>query len=116
LDYSHKDEAVVQRVREMWDQNFMQKEMLATLQAEGYNVSASGLMRLRFKHNLHLKSVNSAKPALDAPGSEGDELTGHEAEAEDIVRFPSSVPTRCLTVLQDVSTTSVTSRKCSAAD
>ncbi|KAF2150645.1 hypothetical protein K461DRAFT_270062 [Myriangium duriaei CBS 260.36] len=66
LDYSHRDEVVVQRVREMWDQNYMQKEMLSTLQAEGHNVSASGLMRLRFKHGLHLKSASQVRAAVDA--------------------------------------------------
>lgn len=47
---------MVQRVREMWELNTMQKDMLSTLRAEGFNVTESGLMRLRIKHGLQLKS------------------------------------------------------------
>lgn len=87
LDYCHRDEAVVQRVREMWDQNYMQKEMLATLQAEGYNVSSSGLMRLRFKHGLHLKNVNQTRSSITGQVGEGEadvhQKTDHEDDTND---------------------------------
>ncbi|PNS19477.1 hypothetical protein CAC42_7321 [Sphaceloma murrayae] len=76
LDYSHKDEAVVQRVREMWEKNVMQKDMLPILQAEGYHVTESGLMRLRFKHGMHLKSANLVRNAMAESANDAAETDG----------------------------------------
>ncbi|KAF4553385.1 Hypothetical protein D9617_7g031120 [Elsinoe fawcettii] len=84
LDYSHKDENVVQRVREMWEKNIMQKDMLPILQAEGYHVTESGLMRLRFKHGMHLKSSNLVRNALAGSETESASVPTAQSSANGV--------------------------------
>lgn len=52
---AHKDEELVARVKELWESNHGQKEMLTVLANEGFNVTESDLMRLRSKKGWLLR-------------------------------------------------------------
>ncbi|KAG8624687.1 hypothetical protein KVT40_007754 [Elsinoe batatas] len=99
-DYSHKDEAVVARVREMWERNVMQKDMLPILQAEGYNVTESGLMRLRFKHGMHLKTANLLGNAV----AEGTNDVSGAVEGIDAIATATTGAEPDLSLLTEAST------------
>lgn len=71
----------MQRVREMWEKNVMQKDMLLILHDEGYNVTESGLQRLRAKHNMHLKSANGVRAGTVPENVDIDESLIGEADS-----------------------------------
>lgn len=54
----HKDEELTARVKELWEQNVSQKEMLRIIQDEGFDVSERELMRLRGRHRWLLRAPN----------------------------------------------------------
>ncbi|KAJ9150300.1 Clr5 domain protein [Pleurostoma richardsiae] len=58
---SASDEALVARIKELWEQNLSQKQMLRTLtQKDGFNVSKRELVRIRTK-NRWLLRVNTSE-------------------------------------------------------
>jgi len=52
---AHKNPALVARLRELWEQNYTQKDMIDELQAEGYPISDRELIRLRLRLKLLLR-------------------------------------------------------------
>jgi hypothetical protein len=52
---AHKNEALVERLKTLWEQNYSQKDMVDTLQAEGYGISDRELIRLRLRLKLLLR-------------------------------------------------------------
>ncbi|KAG0651639.1 hypothetical protein D0Z07_2145 [Hyphodiscus hymeniophilus] len=58
---AHKNAALVQRVKELWDCNTSQREMLRTLNDEGYEIKERELMRVRAKNRWLLRVPNGMK-------------------------------------------------------
>lgn len=57
-----KNEALVQRVLELWRKNTSQKEMLLILQSEGFDIKDRELTRVRHNNQWRLRIANNAKP------------------------------------------------------
>ena len=58
---AHRNVDLVARVRELWENNYSQAEMLKTLNNEGFELKERELMRLRAKHRLLLRIPNGMK-------------------------------------------------------
>lgn len=52
---AHKNPALVTRVQALWEKNASQKEMLITLETEGFQINDRELMRLRRRFNWFLR-------------------------------------------------------------
>ncbi|KAJ4988838.1 hypothetical protein SVAN01_05645 [Stagonosporopsis vannaccii] len=52
---AHKNPALVARLQQLWEQNYSQKEMVDTLQGEGYQITDRELIRLRLRLKLLLR-------------------------------------------------------------
>ncbi|KAF2820212.1 hypothetical protein CC86DRAFT_360792 [Ophiobolus disseminans] len=52
---AHKNPALVARLHELWEQNYTQKDMVDTLQNEGFPISDRELIRLRLRLKLLLR-------------------------------------------------------------
>ncbi|KAL1642677.1 hypothetical protein SLS61_009611 [Didymella pomorum] len=52
---AHKNPALVARLQQLWEQNYTQKEMVDTLQDEGYQINDRELIRLRLRLKLLLR-------------------------------------------------------------
>lgn len=59
---AHRNEPLVSRVKELWEHNTSQKDMLRILQEEGYDIKERELMRVRAKHRWLLRVPNGMKP------------------------------------------------------
>lgn len=59
---AHRNVDLVQRVKELWEQNYSQRDMLKTLNDEGYDLKERELMRVRAKNRWLLRIPNGAKP------------------------------------------------------
>ncbi|KAL8784570.1 MAG: hypothetical protein Q9195_008995 [Heterodermia aff. obscurata] len=55
---AHKNEDLAIRVRELWEKNSSQAEMLQILESEGYSIKERELSRLRKKKGLHMRAAN----------------------------------------------------------
>ncbi|RKF54169.1 hypothetical protein OnM2_099041 [Erysiphe neolycopersici] len=58
---AHKNPALVKRVKELWDSNASQREMLQILNEEGFIIKERELMRVRAKNRWLLRVPNSVK-------------------------------------------------------
>jgi hypothetical protein len=58
---AHKNAALVQRVKQLWDCNTSQREMLRTLNEEGFDIKERELMRVRAKNRWLLRVPNGMK-------------------------------------------------------
>ncbi|QSZ37578.1 hypothetical protein DSL72_008676 [Monilinia vaccinii-corymbosi] len=58
---AHKNVALVQRVKELWDCNTSQREMLRILNEEGFDIKERELMRVRAKNRWLLRVPNGMK-------------------------------------------------------
>ncbi|KAH7086436.1 hypothetical protein FB567DRAFT_71123 [Paraphoma chrysanthemicola] len=52
---AHKNPVLVARLQELWEQNYTQKDMVDTLQAEGFPINDRELIRLRLRLKLLLR-------------------------------------------------------------
>ncbi|EXJ61936.1 hypothetical protein A1O7_02367 [Cladophialophora yegresii CBS 114405] len=64
-----RDDDLLERVKELWEANYSQRNMLQTLQAEGHDIKERELMRLRAKNRWLMRIPNGAK---QAPGDDTD--------------------------------------------
>ncbi|KAL2165575.1 hypothetical protein VTH06DRAFT_878 [Thermothelomyces fergusii] len=72
LNPAYKNERLVGRIRELWERNLSQKEMLALLAAEGYRVGEREVARIRARNGWLMKGkVGPAAPAAPVPGGGG---------------------------------------------
>lgn len=102
---AHKNAALVARVKELWDANTSQREMLRILNEEGFDIKERELMRVRAKNRWLLRVPNGMKSkkrdadqdvinqlqAALYPDRQDGEV---EEEAEDGTSMPASKPTR----------------------
>ncbi|KAF2839473.1 hypothetical protein M501DRAFT_1004114 [Patellaria atrata CBS 101060] len=58
---AHKNEALVARVKELWEHNTSQKDMLRALNDEGFEIKERELMRVRAKNRWLLRVPNGMK-------------------------------------------------------
>ncbi|KAL1794896.1 hypothetical protein ACET3X_006712 [Alternaria dauci] len=66
---AYKNPALVARLQQLWEQNYTQKDMVDTLQAEGYQINDRELLRLRLRLKLLLReSVARPKKQKTAGG------------------------------------------------
>ncbi|EXJ92587.1 hypothetical protein A1O3_01139 [Capronia epimyces CBS 606.96] len=56
-----RDEDLVDRVKELWEANYSQRNMLAVLHEEGHDIKERELMRLRAKNRWLMRIPNGAK-------------------------------------------------------
>lgn len=63
---AHKNTALVQRVKELWDCNTSQREMLRILNDEGYDIKERELMRVRAKNRWLLRVPNGKTKKRDS--------------------------------------------------
>jgi hypothetical protein len=76
---AHKNPALVARLQQLWEQNYTQKEMVDSLQDEGYQINDRELIRLRLRLKLLLrKSV----PRLKRTGDGGIQRKPREKKAK----------------------------------
>ncbi|CAN9156492.1 unnamed protein product [Alternaria alternata] len=66
---AYKNPALVARLQQLWEQNYTQKDMVDTLQTEGYQINDRELLRLRLRLKLLLReSVARPKKQKTAGG------------------------------------------------
>lgn len=53
-----EDEQLTERIRQLWERNTSQKEMLEILRGEGFEISDRGMMRIRSKNGWLLRIPN----------------------------------------------------------
>ncbi|KAF2140001.1 uncharacterized protein K452DRAFT_360211 [Aplosporella prunicola CBS 121167] len=70
---AHKNAALVARVKELWEKNVSQRDMLQTLNDEGHDIKERELMRVRAKNRWLLRVPNGMKgmptPPLPPPSA-----------------------------------------------
>lgn len=59
-----RDEDLLDRVKELWEANYSQRNMLQTLQAEGHDIKERELMRLRAKNRWLMRIPNGARQSI----------------------------------------------------
>jgi len=59
---AHRNDDLVIRVKDLWEQNYSQRDMLKTLNDEGYEIKERELMRVRAKNRWLLRIANGNKP------------------------------------------------------
>ncbi|KAG9249289.1 hypothetical protein BJ878DRAFT_531305 [Calycina marina] len=71
---AHKNQALVQRIKELWEVNTSQKDMLRILNEEGHEIKERELMRVRAKNRwlLRVANPNANAPKSKRPPSEQD--------------------------------------------
>ncbi|KAK3172214.1 hypothetical protein Dsin_033055 [Dipteronia sinensis] len=60
---AHRNTDLVSRVKDLWEQNYSQRDMLKTLNEEGYEIKERELMRVRAKNRWLLRIPNGTKPS-----------------------------------------------------
>ncbi|KAL2155210.1 hypothetical protein VTH82DRAFT_3886 [Thermothelomyces myriococcoides] len=78
LNPAYKNERLVARVRELWERNLSQKEMLSRLTAEGYKVGERELARIRARNGWLMKG-KAGLTALGTPGRQRTESSDGDA-------------------------------------
>ncbi|KAF2276979.1 uncharacterized protein EI97DRAFT_432596 [Westerdykella ornata] len=90
---AHKNEALVARCRQLWEKNFTQKEILETLQGEGFRITDKELLRLRRRLNMYLRQrKRKRKAASTQDDSEGDEDEEEDGEGEEEAAVSGAAP------------------------
>ncbi|GJD03006.1 hypothetical protein ColKHC_11831 [Colletotrichum higginsianum] len=59
---AYKNDRLVARVKELWERNLSQKDMLAVLKEDGFDIKKRELIRLRTKNRWLLKAANGERP------------------------------------------------------
>jgi Clr5 domain len=78
---AHRNAELVARVKELWVQNLTQREMLATLTEEGYELKERELMRVRAKNRWLLRVPNGMKDKLDDMNAQAEDMTQEELDS-----------------------------------
>ncbi|KZL65949.1 hypothetical protein CT0861_10281 [Colletotrichum tofieldiae] len=63
---AYKNDRLVARIKELWERNLSQKEMLAVLKEDGFDIKKRELIRVRTKNRWLLKAANGERPR-DSP-------------------------------------------------
>ncbi|KAJ3492687.1 hypothetical protein NLG97_g5218 [Lecanicillium saksenae] len=95
---AHKNDRLVARIKELWEKNLAQREMLRILNEEdGYDIKPRELMRVRTKNRWLLRVPNGTTPDLpadlagdDDDDDDNDEDGGSDEGSEDLGGFRQS--------------------------
>lgn len=77
------DEGFCVRLRELWEQNVRQVDMVRILQEEGYDVETRHIVNARKRLGLKLREAAPGAGAVEDGEEEGDGTSGDEDEDED---------------------------------
>ncbi|KAJ9646322.1 hypothetical protein H2199_002371 [Coniosporium tulheliwenetii] len=78
---AHKNEPLVARVKELWERNTNQKEMLRILNSEGFDIKERELMRLRARNRWLLRVPNGMQArSYAAPLTPQPDTETHDSE------------------------------------
>lgn len=89
----------MERIRQLWEKNTSQKEMLRVLKGDGYEISDRGMMRVRAKNRWLLRVPNGVKsygvkkrkldhediPQDPPQAGEAGQDPGHMSSLEDVI-------------------------------
>lgn len=78
---AHRNAELVARVKQLWEQNFTQREMLSTLTEEGFELKERELMRLRGKHRWLLRVPNGMKDKVEAMNLDAQNMTDEQFDS-----------------------------------
>ncbi|KAK0731535.1 hypothetical protein B0H67DRAFT_477462 [Lasiosphaeris hirsuta] len=78
-----KNDELVARVRELWERNLTQKEMLSVLEEEGYELEARELVSLRTKHKMRLRETVGAFGGLREKSTEDEEEETDSSDSDE---------------------------------
>jgi Clr5 domain len=81
---AHKIPELVARVKELWENNYTQRDMLKTLNDEGFELKERELMRLRAKHRLLLRIPNGMKQY----GTPTEDMSTFQTEIIEVANNP----------------------------
>ncbi|KAJ4549839.1 hypothetical protein HRR78_004649 [Exophiala dermatitidis] len=89
-----RDEDLVDRVKELWEANYSQRNMLAVLHQEGHDIKERELMRLRAKNRWLMRIPNGAKqtPAEEAEARLEAQMLEAAQNEEGISAEPAPAP------------------------
>ncbi|KAI9805985.1 MAG: hypothetical protein M1825_000599 [Sarcosagium campestre] len=84
---AHRNVALVSRVKELWEHNTSQRDMLAILNSEGHDIKERELMRVRAKNRWLLRVPNGMKSSGKAAAQENINPSTGDIDADLIARF-----------------------------
>lgn len=84
---AHRNAELVERVKELWENNYSQRDMLKTLNEEGFEIKERELMRLRAKNRWLLRIPNGLK-SHNIPT---EDLSDFQTQLLDAAEVPSVV-------------------------
>jgi hypothetical protein len=87
---AHRNADLVARVKELWENNYTQPQMLQTLTEEGYEIKERELMRLRAKNRWLLRIPNGTKSKAPEMETMEDLMQQIEDAAAEHVNDPTS--------------------------
>ncbi|KAI3401193.1 hypothetical protein diail_11898 [Diaporthe ilicicola] len=98
-----KNDQLVARIKELWERNFSQTEMLHVLnEEEGYNIKSRELNRVRSKHRWLLRVPSGkTKDGADISPQAGDS-NGEDDEDDDELQMTMQGPSYGLPVVPDL--------------
>lgn len=75
---AHKNEDLAIRVRELWEKNSSQAEMLQILESEGYSIKERELSRLRKKKGLQMRAANVGQSIVVPAKRSKSQIEAHD--------------------------------------
>ena len=89
---AHKNELLVGRVKELWERNLSQNEMLRILTEEdGFDIGKRGLMRLRTQNRWLLRAPNGFTPEPASPAHVSQSSSSSQSNSRS-APLPSAMP------------------------
>ncbi|WYZ44387.1 hypothetical protein EsH8_VII_000823 [Colletotrichum jinshuiense] len=80
---AYKNDRLVARVKELWERNMSQREMLVVLKEDGFDIKKRELIRVRTKNRWLLKAANGERPKESSDSDLPPALTtNHGFEAQ----------------------------------
>lgn len=88
---AHRNVDLVTRVRELWEQNYSQRDMVKTLNEEGFTIKERELMRVRAKNRWLLRIPNGQKPTPEEAELQAQLLAAaHDPDqTDDTIELPA---------------------------
>ncbi|KAK4987346.1 hypothetical protein LTR50_004681 [Elasticomyces elasticus] len=80
---AHKNAPLVARIRELWESNTGQRDMLRMLRDEGFDIKERELMRVRARHRWLLRVPNGTTPGAKKVGKRKRMESGEAREGQE---------------------------------
>lgn len=83
------DDELLDRIKELWEKNFSQKEILSSLEDEGFSISDRVLSRIRSQNNWMIRGTHGFRPTFSkrragTENNNGDDEEVHEQLLSDL--------------------------------